>query len=195
MTKQDRQKLSIFIVLLAVLGLTLALGYRMYPTASAGDVPLPESKKSAALPATSDGARIRLDLVEKPEGSQEAGRKNPFQYGQAPAPPPPPGTTARTVDSALPPGVQAAPVASAPIIPPPPPPPPPIPLRFEGFAVINSAAAGGQLRAFLSDQARHYNVEVGEVLMGRYRITRISDSSVEVEDLEYKRRQVLPLVK
>ena len=54
---------------------------------------------------------------------------------------------------------------------------------------------GGGLTAFLADDARHYNVTAGEVLMGRYRIASISDKSVEVEDLEYNRRQTLLLLK
>jgi len=37
-------------------------------------------------------------------------------------------------------------------------------------------------------------VTVGEILMGRFRIASISDKSVEVEDLEYNRRQTLPLL-
>ncbi len=62
-----------------------------------------------------------------------------------------------------------------------------------GFAAVNTPDRG--LTAFLDDGSRHYNVTTGEVLMGRYRITRISDASVEVEDLEYNRRQTLPLLK
>ncbi len=71
MTKQDRQKLSILLVLLAVFGLTAVLGYRMYePSTTASRQPAPEAKTSANPPAPSD-ARIRLDLVEKSEGSEE----------------------------------------------------------------------------------------------------------------------------
>ena len=52
------------------------------------------------------------------------------------------------------------------------------------------------MTAFLvDDAARHYNVTVGEVLMGRYRVSQISTSSVEIEDLESNRRQTLPLLK
>jgi hypothetical protein len=77
--------------------------------------------------------------------------------------------------------------------PPPPAPPPPIPLKYQGFAAENGA--GGGFTAFLADDSRHYNVNVGEVLMGRYRILAISDKGVDVEDLQYNRRQTLPLLK
>src|SRR5690606_4779501 len=75
----------------------------------------------------------------------------------------------------------------------PPPPPPPIPLKYEGYAEVN--ANSGLLRAFLSDSQSRFTVMTGEVIMGRYRILRITESSVEVEDLESNRRQTLPLLK
>lgn len=193
MTKQNRQKLSILVVLLAVLGLTIVLGYRMNTPATTAAVQAAENKTTAAnRPASSDGARIRLDLMEKPEDFEEGvGSKNLFVYRQAP-PPPPPAFKPGAPGGGLTP-VPVAPVPSVQQNPPGPPPPPPIQLRYEGFAVINSPE--GELTAFLADPSRHYNVRIGEVLMGRYRITRISETSVEVEDLEYNRRQTLPLVK
>jgi hypothetical protein len=66
-------------------------------------------------------------------------------------------------------------------------------LKYQGYAA--SAVPGGSFTAFLADDARHYNVTVGEVLMGRYRILGISDKTVDVEDLEYQRRQSLSIVK
>jgi len=38
-------------------------------------------------------------------------------------------------------------------------------------------------------------VTVGEILMGKYRIAGITDKTVDVEDIENNRRQVLPLLK
>ena len=50
--------------------------------------------------------------------------------------------------------------------------------------------------AFLSDESsHHYNVSVGEILIGRYRIVDITEKNVEVEDLQNNRRQVFPLQK
>ena len=192
MSKQDRQKLSILIILLVVLGLTILLGYRMNRPAVTSAVQTSETKTSANPPAATD-ARIRLDLIEKPEGSgDQIGQKNVFQYRQTLAP------------SASRPGLaNTEPPAPGPVTPPPianrppivaPPGPPPIPLKYQGYAVVSSST--GQVTAFLVDDAtRHYNVTIGEVLMGRYRITQVSSSSVEVEDLETSRRQTLPLLK
>ncbi len=184
------------IVLLAVLGLTLVLGYRMNRPDVTAAVQPPDTKTSANPPAPTD-ARIRLDLVEKPAGSaEEIGRRNFFQYRQAPAAPVVPGQRG---GPGITPEVPSAPVnvPSAPVRPAgpvAPPGPPPIPLKFQGYAVNSSS--GGQMTAFLTDDAsRHYNVSTGEILMGRYRITQLSPIFVEVEDLETNRRQTLPLLK
>jgi hypothetical protein len=185
MTKNDRQKLSLLIVLLAVLGLTLVLGFRVnQPPAAAA--PQTTEQKTSSNPPTPNDARIRLDLVENPPDSADVGKKNVFQYYQPPPPAPP--TRPGPSPNATPP----VPVVSTPT-PTRPSQPPPISLKYQGFAA--TSPAGGGLTAFLADDSRHYNVTTGEVLMGRYRILGISDKSVEVEDLELNRRQTLPLLK
>src|SRR2546428_6712186 len=89
MSKQDRQKFSILMVLLVVLGMTAVLGYRMNQPPTTAAVQVPETKTSANPPAPTD-ARIRLDLIEKAEGSkEEIGRQNVFQYQNPPASRPP----------------------------------------------------------------------------------------------------------
>ena len=192
MNKQVRQRLNILIILLVVLGLTLVLGYRMNRPVSTSAVQTPESKPVTSAPVPTD-ARIRLDLVDKPDGAQDIGRNNVFQYRQGRPSPDitKPGSTPITP---APPIITASPPPARPPGPAAPPPPPPIPLKYQGFAVVNSNT--GTFTAFLTDDSsRHYNVLVGEVLLGRYRVTRISDTAVEVEDLEYNRRQTLPLLK
>jgi len=200
MSKQDRQKFSILMVLLIVLGMTAVLGYRMNQPPTTAAVQVPETKTSANPPAPTD-ARIRLDLIEKAEGSkEEIGRKNVFQYQKPPASRPPvPGSggSASTTPGpqqpapplfGLPPTTSGSSASAAP------PGPPPIPLKYQGYAA--ESAPGGQMTAFLTDDAsRHYNVTPSEILMGRYRINQISTASVEVEDLETNRRQTLPLLK
>jgi len=201
MSKQDRQKFSILMVLLIVLGMTAVLGYRMNQPPTTAAVQVPETKTSANPPAPTD-ARIRLDLIEKAEGSkEEIGRKNVFQYQKPPAPPasrpPAPGSGGSTTPGAeqpAPPSVGSPPTTSGSSASAAPPGPPPIPLKYQGYAA--ESAPGGQMTAFLTDDAsRHYNVTPSEILMGRYRINQISTASVEVEDLETNRRQTLPLLK
>jgi hypothetical protein len=195
MSKKDRKQLSILVVLLAVLGLTIAFGYRMVSPPVASTIQPPEPKKTSANPPAASEARIRLDLVEKSEeAGQENRRRNLFQYGQAPAPPQPVGRGSGSLvpgpNSAPPVNVMSTPV---PTVRPGPPAPPPVPLKYQGFATTPSPNGG--FIAFLADDARHYNVTAGEVLMGRFRILGITDKSVEIEDLDYNRRQTLPLIK
>ncbi len=200
MSKQDRQKFSILVVLLVVLGMTAVLGYRMNQPPTTAAVQVPETKTSANPPAPTD-ARIRLDLIEKAEGSQEEiGRKNVFQYQKPPASRPPvPGSggsasTTPGSEQPAPPSVGLPPTTSGSSASAAQPGPPPIPLKYQGYAA--ESAPGGQMTAFLTDDAsRHYNVTPSEILMGRYRINQISTASVEVEDLETNRRQTLPLLK
>jgi hypothetical protein len=197
MTKQDRQKVTFLVVLLAVLGLTVFLGYRMIrPPTTTSVVQAPQQKVSTNVPSSS-GAQIRLDLVEKEAAGESIGKRNLFQYQQAPPPPPPPGPRGgRGLQGSGPgafPPVQPPPTVNLPPGPPPPPPLPPITLKYQGFAA--RSAPNGGFTAFLADESRHYNVTVGEVLMGKYRIASITDRSVDVEDLEHNRHQSLPLLK
>jgi hypothetical protein len=197
MTKQDRHKLSILIILLAVLGLTILLGYRMNQPPTAAAVQAQEQKISVNPPAPSD-ARIRLDLVESPEAAaDDIGKRNVFQYGQAPPLLPPPTKGGAPIVALAPPQVSLPQVAPHPPGPPPAPPPPPIPLKYMGYAMMKAQDGS---TAFLVDDTRpndikHFNVSAGEVLMGRYRVVSISEKSIDVEDLEYNRRQTLPLLK
>jgi hypothetical protein len=182
MTKNDRQKLSILIVLLGVLGLTIGLGFRNQPPATAA--PPPTEQKTSSNPPAPNDARIRVDLLEADKSPAGTVRKNVFQYYQPPPPPPPPRPD--------PPATPTQPVQMTPPVQPRPAQPPSISLKYHGFAVTNPEDS---MTAFLADDSRHYNVTVGEVLMGRYRILSITDKSVDVEDLELNRRQTLPLLK
>src|SRR4051812_47445766 len=97
MSKPERQKLSILVVLLGVLALTIILGYRMNKPAVTAAVQVPETKPSPNSPVTTD-ARIRLDLIKKPQGASDViGKKNVFQYGQNPAPASGPGRSSQGV--------------------------------------------------------------------------------------------------
>ncbi len=187
MTKPDPKKLRVFILLLIALGVTLYIGFRMNrpqnPEVVQAQAPKPET-----VPVPQGDARIRLDLLNKKNTDDEVGRKNLFQYPPKPVPPPPPQGT-----SQFQPPPQQTSVAPGPIAPPPPPPPPPIPLKYIGYTYIepNSKA----LIATLMEGQNHFNAVEGDVYQGRYRIARITENSVEVEDLQLNRRQTFPLVK
>ncbi len=77
---------------------------------------------------------------------------------------------------------------------PPPPPPPPIPLKYVGFASVapNSKAL---IATLMDDSQHHFNLREGDIWMGRYRLTRVTETAVDVEDLQITRHQTLPLTK
>src|SRR4030095_6905800 len=90
MSKQDRQKLSVLVVLLGVLGLTVVLGYRMNQPPTTAAVQPPPAQKSWSNPPAPSGAHTRLDFLANPEAEgQHVGKRNLFQDWQAPPPSPP----------------------------------------------------------------------------------------------------------
>ena len=194
MSKQDRQKLSILVVLLAVLGLILVMGYRMNQPATTATAQTPETKTPVHAAAPSD-ARIRMDLVDRSGADGDVGKKNVFEYRQPPPPSPPvqrglPSATGSSQRGGV--GVSPGGIPQTPG-PPQPPAPAPIPLKYQGYLTLNTPTGG--FTAVIADDTRHYNVTAGEVLMGRYRILSITDKAVDVEDLAYNRRQSLPIAK
>jgi hypothetical protein len=196
MTKQDRQKISILGVLLAVLASVVFMVFRMNEpgTTTTAAVQAPEAPKISVNPPASIDASLRKDLLDKHDNGQEIGKKNIFEYRQAPPPPapgPPRGSRTTPFQSnrggiGSVPGNIPTPTQQPPL-------PPQIPLKYVGYLALDAPGAG--FTAVLADDSRHYNVTAGEVLMGRYRVLTISDKIVDVEDLEYKRRQSLPIVK
>ncbi len=195
MTKQDKQKISILGVLLAVLASVVVMVLRINdtPATTTGTVQAPETSKISVNPP--GDASLRKDLLDKPDTGQEIGKRNIFEYRQAPPPPPPApprgSGSARQFQSDPSDGIGSVPGN----FPPPnqPPLPPQIPLKYVGYLTLDTP--GGGSVAVLSDDSRHYSVTAGEVLMGRYRVLTISDKIVDVEDLQFKRRQSLPIVK
>ena len=73
--------------------------------------------------------------------------------------------------------------------PPPPPPPPPINLKFFGFA----NKPGEPKKIFLSQDGDVFIAVEGDIVNRRYKIIRITPTSVEVEDVLYNNRQSIPL--
>ena len=70
-----------------------------------------------------------------------------------------------------------------------PPPPPPIDLKFYGFA----SRKDGYKRIFLSKGEDIFIAKEGDIVDRRYKIVRIGQNSVDVEDVLTNNRQTLPL--
>ena len=186
MSKPGPWKAQLLIVLVAGLGLTTFIGYRMSRPANPAIVQAGGSRTAAAVPSQSN-ARIRLDLLDRKNEDETVGDKNLFQYGQRQAP--------LAAPPAGPQSPQPQPQSNTPVAPAvrPQQPPPPIPLKYVGFAFVepNSKAL---IATLLDDSQRHFNAVEGDVYLGRYRVARITETTLEVEDLEFNRRQTLALV-
>lgn len=70
-----------------------------------------------------------------------------------------------------------------------PPPPPPINLKFYGFA----SGAGEPKRIFLSQGEDIYIAREGEIVARRYRVVKINNNNVEIEDMQFNNKQAIPL--
>ena len=190
MSKPGTKQL-VLIGLIVVLGLTLYFGLQMNRTPDLVAVQA-QGKRSAAVASGQADAKIRLDLLDKASDTGDIGKKNLFQYGPPPAPPAPATPPAPPVGPSI--SNPAATSPRPPVAPPAPPPPPPVPLKYVGFASVepNSKTL---IATLIDDSQHHFNAVEGDVFMGRYRVARITDTAVDIEDLEFTRRQTLPLVK
>ena len=78
-----------------------------------------------------------------------------------------------------------------------PPPPPPIPppslpanMKFFGYGTVPN---GASKRAFLTDGEEVYIVGEGDTLLGRFRILRIGNGTLEFEEIDGGRRNSVPM--
>jgi hypothetical protein len=119
-------------------------------------------------PMNVDNLNVRFWVIESSRKSEyKGGGRNPFS---AVPPPPPPVPTPQ-------PGQKG-------YVPPPPPPPPkaelPPSMKFYGYGTVPNGTAR---RAFLSDGDDVYIVAEGDTLLGRYRILRIGNATLEFEEI------------
>ena len=71
-----------------------------------------------------------------------------------------------------------------------PPPPPPIPLKFYGYMAQGSTTR----KVFLQMADNVYVVQEGQVIEHRFIVQKIGPNSVQIEDLQTKQTQIIPLV-
>jgi len=119
---------------------------------------------------------LRTDLLKNSEDAVYKGTGRNIFDSQAPLPPLP-----------KPPKVVVA--DNTPPLPPPPPPPPPIPLKFYGFA----NKPGEPKSVFLAQGDDIFIGREGDIVNRRYKIIRIQQNQVEIEDVLNNNRQAIPL--
>jgi hypothetical protein len=125
-------------------------------------------------PASSSGVLLRLDtLKEINERPLPELTRNPFEFG------PTPEEIKRANDTRT--------IAEHPT-PPPPPPPPPVPFKAMGYQQDTK----GQRIAYLSDEQEMYIVRESQEFGQRFKVLKITDASVEVQDETYHEIVQLP---
>ncbi len=183
MTASDRKKVQVLVVLLAIAGLTWFLVYRTRAVTTSANATKPKAPAPAEQKIKE--TKINVGLIESADAAADVGRKNIFQYRQ-PLPPAPAQT------------IRPSPVAALPNTPPPPvyvplaPQPPPFKAwKFDGYSVSGPPQTG-KIVASLSEGSNTYQVTLGECLLGQYCVRRITENSIEIEDLQTKRRNTFP---
>jgi hypothetical protein len=167
----DKNKTLLLIVVLIVGGLTY---HRMigFETVTAPAT----VAKAASPPEAVQDAKIRIDLLEF-SLPDNVGKKNLFQYQQRQSPAKP-SDTPRGLSSISITNLEGAPVSpSVPSF---------GPFRYEGFSLTKETR---KILASVSDGRSSYQLEQGEYLLGRYWVTRITESLVEIEDIQQKSRR------
>jgi len=165
-------------------GDTQAAATKAAPTTTAGRASAPapaapvagRNRRRAVLPGLrpSLDPSLRFDLLKYSEEREYGGgKRNIFQ---------------QHVEVAVAPKIDT-PAPTPPPVDPGPPPPPPIPLKYYGFA----SKPGETRKVFLSNGDEVFVAEEGQIIQRRYKILKITASSVEVEDVLNNNKQILPL--
>jgi hypothetical protein len=132
------------------------------------------SVDSRYQPIAVENPALRLDLLDHLKTAQYEGSHRNIFSDKLPAPPAPPVVAAR------------------PAPPPGPPPVPPLVVPATFFGYVTDSRTGAR-RAFFSEGDEVYVVGVGEVLLGRFRLLQIGNSTAEVEETSSGRRATLTI--
>jgi len=124
-------------------------------------------------PMSVEGLTIQSWKIEKVRKTDyKGGGKNPFS---AIAPPPPAPKVPQPGDKNY--------------VPPPPPPPPPLelpsPYKFFGYGTVPN---GAPRQAFLSDGEEVQIVAEGDIFLGRFRMLKIGNATIEFEEISSGRQ-------
>ena len=168
----NRRKIALLIGLAVLFLLVLYRGNR-----SAEIAPVVSSADDFR-PIAVDNPALRLDLLDRLKKLQYSGsHRNIFTSS---APPPVTATVPSPIAAPMP-STPAAPAGPPPLV---------IPATFYGY-VTDSLT--GMRRAFFMEGENVDILGVGEVLMGRYRLVQIGNSSVELEEISSGRRATLTM--
>lgn len=185
---EDRNKLiaAIVLMVLAAVSLSYVLSRPGTPAAAAPPAAVTPARRptgrrgpaAAVQPGENLDPTLRLSLLRSSEGVKYEGTgRNIFR---AHAEEPLPQAHGKVLTDKKP----------EPQLPPPPPGPPPINLKFYGFA---NKPGETTKKVFLSEGDNIFIAGEGDVVDRRYRVVKIGQNSVEIEDLLNNNKQTIPL--
>ncbi|HLK67459.1 MAG TPA: hypothetical protein VKU19_28680 [Bryobacteraceae bacterium] len=151
--------------------------------------PLHTKRPEDRIDPTKVDPTIRIDLLAKVQAVELAGgSRNLFQMG---APPPPPTQQLAGVSPIVRPVIgPRKPPDRVPDPPPPVTPVLPVQLKFYGFSIVRN---DGPKVAYFMDGEDIFIAKEGELIQKRYLVKKIQATSVDMEDLQTKRSQSVPL--
>jgi hypothetical protein len=165
----QQRKLALLLVLIAAAAAAWFWSSRQTPQAAG-----PSTLISGYTPMNVDNPAIPWWKINRVQGTEyKSSGRNPFS--DVP-PPPPPAAVLKPGDKGY-----------TPPPPPPPPPPPELPpnMKFFGYGTVPNGTAK---RAFLSDGDEVYIVAEGDTLLGRYRVTKIGNATLEFVEISSGRQ-------
>ncbi len=177
---EDKKKTIVAVVLLAIA--VLAILYELWPASAPAPVaPVatsPAGTKGAATPVFSKlDPSLRLDLLKGSEEVAYTGSGRDIFHSTAA----PPADIPKTED---PREVGKENTPPAPVVKT----NPPIPLKFYGFASANN-----RKQIFLSQGEDVFVVREGDIVKGRYKVLRVNNNNVEIQDVLANYSQQIPL--
>ena len=179
-------------LLLAVLAVVLAVVvYYAWPGTSRQSTPSSNQRAAGTSGAVRDrtarGAApqpttdVHLEALEAERPKPGPTERNLFRFREKP-PPPPPGAGRGTPAPDLP-------IITVPPGPPPPPPLAPINLKFLGL--VGQAPGKPKIAIFSDGNGPPQFAKEGDVVLGRYRVLKIGEESVEVAYSDGRGRQTI----
>jgi hypothetical protein len=160
-------------------GLSVVLLYIIYASNRPSQIaPVVSSADEKFRPIAVENPALKLELLERLKKLQYEGSHRNIFSSVAPPPAstvPPPVTAPPPI---IAPGGSSGP---APLV---------VPATFYGFV---TDARTGMRRAFFIEGENVYIIAVGEMLLGRYRLIQIGNSSVEVEETSTGRHATLTM--
>lgn len=177
---KQKQQVGILLFLMLIAAAVWLLNFRGKQV-TADVVAATSAQQDAPVPQF-DNPQIRLDEINRARKAEyKSSGRNPFSSIQAPQKPAPQDTKPHEI--------------VGPQQPPPKPPDPPLTLppnlKFYGFGTVPN----GTVRlAFLTDCEEIYEVAEGEIFLKRFRVLRISNASLQFEEISTGRAGVAPLI-